>query len=370
MPADAPVSRAADWRVAGRSAARTAAALGSAAGVTGAKQFPADLGLPGMRHGAVLRPPSHGAELVSADTTAASAVPGATVVRDGSFVGVVASSSETAALARDKIEARWSFPAWDEPEPVTPASLESWLRDHPKDGDGLFGRSQAERGDVAAALRAGPVRLDASYSAAFIAHVPMEPRSALAQWRDDGGVTVWTGTSTPFRARGELAAALGLAEELVQVVVPDYGGGFGGKHGSVVALEAARLARATGGPVRVQWTRPEEFQGSYLRPAAIIDVQRGGGGRRLTDGLGVHEPQLGRGGHRAAVPDPELAADVRAGGVAAGAGVLPGAGGDGEQLRPRVAPGRAGGGGGRGPGGVPAAAPGRRAAGGGAARGG
>jgi CO/xanthine dehydrogenase Mo-binding subunit/aerobic-type carbon monoxide dehydrogenase small subunit (CoxS/CutS family) len=272
VPADAPVSRAADWRVAGRSAARTAAALGSAAGVTGAKQFPADLGLPGMRHGAVLRPPSHGAELVSADTTAASAVPGATVVRDGSFVGVVASSSETAALARDKIEARWSFPAWDEPEPVTPASLESWLRDHPKDGDGLFGRSQAERGDVAAALRAGPVRLDASYSAAFIAHVPMEPRSALAQWRDDGGVTVWTGTSTPFRARGELAAALGLAEELVQVVVPDYGGGFGGKHGSVVALEAARLARATGGPVRVQWTRPEEFQGSYLRPAAIIDV--------------------------------------------------------------------------------------------------
>ena len=126
---------------------------------------------------------------------------------------------------------------------------------------------------MASALRAGPVRLDARYSAAFIAHVPMEPRSALAQWRDDGGVTVWTGASTPFRARGELAAALGLADELVQVVVPDYGGGFGGKHGSVVALEAARLARATGGPVRVQWTRPEEFQGSYLRPAAFVEVQ-------------------------------------------------------------------------------------------------
>ncbi|MGH3409552.1 MAG: xanthine dehydrogenase family protein molybdopterin-binding subunit, partial [Streptosporangiaceae bacterium] len=260
-------------RTAGRTAGRTATGPGSAAGVTGAKQFPADLALPGMRHGAVLRPPSHGAELVSADTTAASGVPGVRVVRDGSFVGVVASDSLTAALARDKIEARWSFPAWDEPEPVTPASLESWLREHPKDCDGLFGRSQQERGDVAAALRAGPVRLDATYSAAFIAHVPMEPRSALAQWRDDGGVTVWTGTSTPFRARGELAAALGLAQELVQVVVPDYGGGFGGKHGSVVALEAARLARATGRPVRVQWTRPEEFQGSYLRPAAVIDVR-------------------------------------------------------------------------------------------------
>ena len=277
VPADAAVTRAADWRVAGRAAATP----GAAAVVTGTKRFPADLSLPGMRHGAVLRPPWHGAELLSADTTAAGEVPGVTVVRDGSLVGVVASDWRTAAQARDKIQARWSAPAWQQP-PVTPASLESWLRQHPKDGDGLFGRSEQDRGDVAAALRAGPVRLDATYSAAFIAHVPMEPRSALAQWRDDGeggagGVIVWTGTSTPFRARGELAAALGLAEELVQVVVPDYGGGFGGKHGSVVALEAARLARATGGPVRVQWTRPEEFQGSYLRPAAVIDVSSAAG---------------------------------------------------------------------------------------------
>ena len=268
VAADTAVTRAADWRVAGH----TAATPGAAAVVTGTKRFPADLVRPGLRHGAVLRPPSHGSELISADTTAASAVPGVTVVRDGSFVGVVGPDSSTAALARDKIQARWSPPAWDAPEPVTPASLESWLRSHPKDGEGLFGRSQQDRGDVDEALRAGPVRLDAQYSAAFIAHVPMEPRSALAQWRDDGGVTVWTGTSTPFRARGELAAALGLAQDQVQVVVPDYGGGFGGKHGSVVALEAARLARATGGPVRVQWTRPEEFQGSYLRPAAVIDV--------------------------------------------------------------------------------------------------
>ncbi len=256
-----------------------AAALGSAAGVTGAKQFPADLSLPGMRHGAVLRPPSHGAELVSADTTAASAVPGVTVVRDGSFVGVVASSSVTAALARDKIEARWSFPAWDEPEPVTPASLESWLREHPKDGDGLFGRSQAERGDVAAALRAGPVRLDASYSAAFIAHVPMEPRSALAQWRDDGGVTVWTGTSTPFRARGELAAALGLAET-------GPGGGAGLRRR--IRRQARQRGGARGGPAGPGHGRPgagavDQAGGiPGLLPAAGRDHRRasGGGGRR------------------------------------------------------------------------------------------
>jgi CO/xanthine dehydrogenase Mo-binding subunit len=122
-----------------------------------------------------------------------------------------------------------------------------------------------------AALAAGPVRLAAHYTAAYIAHVPLEPRSAVATWRD-GHLTVWTGTSTPFRARRELAEALGVPEPSVHVIVPDYGGGFGGKHGSSVAAEAARLARSAGGPVKVQWSRHEEFHWGYLRPAALIDI--------------------------------------------------------------------------------------------------
>jgi isoquinoline 1-oxidoreductase len=80
------------------------------------------------------------------------------------------------------------------------------------------------------------------------------------------------GTSTPFRARGEVAAALGVAESDVDIIVPDYGGGFGGKHGGAVAIEAARLARAAGRPVKVQWSRDEEFHQGYLRPAALLDV--------------------------------------------------------------------------------------------------
>ncbi|MBO0815580.1 MAG: xanthine dehydrogenase family protein molybdopterin-binding subunit, partial [Actinobacteria bacterium] len=126
-------------------------------------------------------------------------------------------------------------------------------------------------GDVDAALAAGPSRLAASYTTAYLAHVPLEPRVALARW-ESGRLTVWAGTSTPFRARGELAEALGLDEAAIQVIVPDYGGGFGGKHGSAVALEAARLARAADGPVKVAWSREEEFRWGYLRPAAVIDV--------------------------------------------------------------------------------------------------
>jgi nicotinate dehydrogenase subunit B len=272
VAADAAVTPGAAWRVAGQ----PARALGAADVVTGTKRFPADLRMAGMAHGCVLRPPSHGAELISADTSAAAALPEIMVVRDGSFVGVIGPDSPAARRALALVAARWSAADWDEPEPLSPDGLESYLRAHPVHAEGRGGRFEQETGDVAAALSAGPVRLSATYTAAFIAHAPLEPRSALARW-DDAGLTVWTGTSTPFRARGELAAALALPEEAVQVIVPDYGGGFGGKHGSTVALEAARLARAAGRPVHVQWSRQEEFQGSYLRPAAVIDVSGAAG---------------------------------------------------------------------------------------------
>ena len=88
-------------------------------------------------------------------------------------------------------------------------------------------------------------------------------------------MTVWTGTQQPFFVRYELAAALGLAEEQVRVIVPDTGGGFGSKHTEDVAVAAARLARAAGAPVRVALSREEEFAWTYMRPAAVIDVRSG-----------------------------------------------------------------------------------------------
>lgn len=156
------------------------------------------------------------------------------------------------------------------PQPAT-ADLADWLRSHPAEQHGWGGAFRHEEGDVDAALAAGPLRLAATYCAAYIAHVPLEPRSALARWQD-GRLTVWVGTSTPFRARSELADVLRVPESQIQVIVPDFGGGFGGKHGATVALEAARLSRAAGRPVRVQWSREEEFRCGYLRPAAVIDV--------------------------------------------------------------------------------------------------
>jgi isoquinoline 1-oxidoreductase len=100
----------------------------------------------------------------------------------------------------------------------------------------------------------------------------METRTALAEW-SDGKLTVWTGTQASFGYHGELARTFRLSNENVRVIVPDFGGGFGGKHTAECAIEAARLAQAAGKPVLVRWTREEEFTWAYFRPAAVIDAE-------------------------------------------------------------------------------------------------
>ncbi len=112
----------------------------------------------------------------------------------------------------------------------------------------------------------------ATYTVAYIAHVPLEPRAAVAEWQPDGKLTVWTGTQVPFGVRAELAEALQTEEGLVRVVVPDTGSAYGGKHTGECAIEAARLAKAAGQPVKIVWTREEEFTWAYFRPAGVIDV--------------------------------------------------------------------------------------------------
>jgi isoquinoline 1-oxidoreductase len=100
----------------------------------------------------------------------------------------------------------------------------------------------------------------------------MEPRAAVAEW-ENGSLTVWTATQNPFRVRQELANAFNIPQEKVRVIIPDFGGGFGGKHTGETAVEAARLAQAAGKPVAVRWIRQEEFTWAYFRPAAVIDAQ-------------------------------------------------------------------------------------------------
>jgi isoquinoline 1-oxidoreductase len=270
IAADARPQAAAQWTAAGRSVPK----VNGRDLVTGAHRFPSDVARPGMLHGAVLRPPAFGAKLRALDDAAAKRVAGATVVRDGDFAGVVARDAHTARKALAALHATWDAPAGPDP-----AELEAILRRPASGGrEGRGGRGPrggGERGDVAAGLAAAAHRLEATYTVPYIAHAPLEPRAAVAEWSEDGKLTVWTGTQRPFGVRDELMRAFRLAADKVRVIVPDTGSGYGGKHTGDAAVEAASLARAVGLPVAVRWSREEEFTWAYFRPAGVIDVRAG-----------------------------------------------------------------------------------------------
>lgn len=155
---------------------------------------------------------------------------------------------------------------------LSEAGLDAYLRSHPREEEGWEGSFEHESGDVDAAIAAASQTLRATYQTPYIAHVPLETHCAVAAW-DADRVTVWTGSQRPFGVREQVAAELAIAEEQVRVIVPPTGGGYGGKHAGEAAVAAARQSRADGHPVKVRWTRAQEFESAYFRPAAVIDVR-------------------------------------------------------------------------------------------------
>jgi nicotinate dehydrogenase subunit B len=236
--------------------------------VTGQRRYASDVTRPAMQHGAVLWPPVRGATLLEVDTGLAERLPGVTLVRDGAFIGAVAESPFAARAAVATVRARWERPSY----PAEPG-IEGYLESHPQSGDD-WDTDEDRDGDVEAGLGSALHRLELRYRTAYIAHVPLEPRCAVAEWTGNR-LTVWVGTQTPFRARSQVAGTLGCSEDDVRIIVPPTGAGFGGKHGGDIATAAARLARASGRPVRVAFSREEEFLHGYLRPMSIIDVRAG-----------------------------------------------------------------------------------------------
>jgi CO/xanthine dehydrogenase Mo-binding subunit len=265
VTAETPLIPAANWKVAGQSVLK----VDGRDFVTGKHRYPSDQRLPDMLYGKVLRPTVFNATLVSVDTQKAEQM-GATVVHDGNFVGVAAPSTEAAAAAIAAIHAEWK----SDPQPSS-KELFDYLRKNTVEGKDPTGDGDRyDVGNVDQALGSADHRLQQTYTVAYIAHTPLEPRAALAKW-DGDKLTVWTGTQRPFGVRGQLAEAFRIPEDQVRVLMPDTGSGYGGKHTGETAIEAARLARAAKRPVKVVWTREEEFTWAYFRPAGVIDVTCG-----------------------------------------------------------------------------------------------
>ena len=261
LPSEDPLVAPAEWSVAGR----TVAKVDGRDFVTGAHRYPSDEKLPNMLFGKIVRPPAFDATLLSADTSEASKLPDITVVRDGNFLGVAAPTSALAAKAAAAIHTTWK----SDPQPSN-AQLFEYLKKNQLPASEREG-ARFEVGNVSAVFSATHNRLQSTFNINYIAHAPLEPRAALAQW-DGDQLTVWTGTQRPFGVRSELASAFHMPEQKIRVLMPDTGSGYGGKHTGDAALEAARLARAAKQPVKVVWTRDEEFTWAYFRPAGVIEI--------------------------------------------------------------------------------------------------
>jgi nicotinate dehydrogenase subunit B len=270
--ADRPVpSRPpAQWSVAGRSAPR----LDLPDKVAGRPRFLHDLVLPGMAYGRVVRPPARIAGLTG--LAGPDLGPGTVLVRDGSFLGVVAETDRAALRAAGRVAraARWQA----RPSLPDPGDLRGFL---------LAAASQPETVvDQPAADAAGTATrtLTAEFTRPFLAHASVAPSCAIARW-DGGSVTVWCHSQGIFLLRAAIAAGLGLRAGQVTVHYVEGAGLYGHNGADDVAMDAVLLARAVPGrAVRVQWTRTDEMCWSPLGPAMLARLSAGldAGGRIVT----------------------------------------------------------------------------------------
>jgi nicotinate dehydrogenase subunit B len=250
------------WKVAGTSVSK----INGTSFITGRHQYVSDMKLPGMLYGKILRAPAYGASLVSVDVSEAKSMKGVTVIKDGDFVGVTAPSLHVAIEALKAIKAEWKTTS----QPSRSEIFE-YLKQKAEGGNG---RDSNVKGDAEGAYGAADIKLEQTFHIDYIAHAPLEPRAGLAEWTGDK-LTVWTGTQRPFGVQEDLEKAFHIAKENIRVIQPDTGSGYGGKHTGEAGIEAARLAREVKKPVKVVWTREEEFTWAYFRPAGVIEVKAG-----------------------------------------------------------------------------------------------
>jgi isoquinoline 1-oxidoreductase len=257
------VTGASDFTVMGRAHRQRLDAIDR---VTGRAVYSQDVLPEGVLFATVLRPPAYGAKVGSSDLASVERLPGVVqVVDDGDLLAVLAESDEAAALAARMAAVTWQTvdgqpSRWDMPAVLVESGRDAY--------------AVQETGDLDAGFRAAAHVLESTYYIPYIAPAPMEPRAAVASW-EGGRLTVWAGTQRPFGIRQELAQAFGLEESQVRVIAPEIGGGFGAKSPYGIAIEAARLARIAGRPVRIAFTRAEETMWSNFRPAALIRIRSG-----------------------------------------------------------------------------------------------
>jgi isoquinoline 1-oxidoreductase len=233
--------------------------------VTGEARFAGDIQLPGMLYAKIVRPPAHGAKRTSIDTSAVEGIPDVRVLSDDDLVAVLHPYPDIAQQALEKIKANYVVPQ-------TGINHETIFDHLLKNAPSPVVAS--EGGDLKTGEKKAATIIEEIYLNSYVAHAPMETHTAVAQF-ENGKMTVWASTQSPFAVQRQVAEALGLSTDKVRVITPFVGGGFGGKSASAQAIEAARLAKLSGKPVMVMWSREEEFFFDTFRPAAVVKIRSG-----------------------------------------------------------------------------------------------
>jgi len=234
--------------------------------VIGGPSFIQDLKVPGMVHARVVRPPNPGAKLVAMDESSLKDIPGLVqVVQRGNFIGVVAEREEQAIRAARLLKVEW------QETDVYPrmGDLFTELRGQPTEDNVLV-----EQGDLEKAFAGAARQVHATYYEPYHAHASLGPSCALAEVKGDQ-VTVWASTQGPYPLRGALAELLDLPAENVRLIHVEGAGCYGQNGSDDAAADAVILAQAVGRPVRVQWTRRDEFVWEPKSPAMVMEVRGG-----------------------------------------------------------------------------------------------
>jgi isoquinoline 1-oxidoreductase len=233
--------------------------------VTGKAKYSADIQLPGMLYAKILRPPAHGAKMLDVDLSEVKKIKDVQVVKEGDLIAVLHKYPDVAEAALLKIKAKFDIPKSD----LTDKNIFDHLLKVASNG-----KVAKSEGDLKSGEEQSVNVFDETYFDGYKAHSPIEPHAAVVNI-EGKKVTVWASTQTPFRAKQAVAEALSISEKNVRIIPPFLGGGFGGKSTNLQIIEAARLAKITGKPVQVAWTRAEEFFFDSFRPAAVVKIKSG-----------------------------------------------------------------------------------------------
>jgi nicotinate dehydrogenase subunit B len=233
---------------------------------SGQQSFIQDLVVPGMLHGRLVRPPSSSAQFVSVDEASIKHIPGIVkVVQRGNFVGVVAEREEQAVLASQQLKVEWA----ETPSMPPMNELYSYMLSLPTEDTILIDDDQVEQ-----VIADSAHQISAEYRQPYHSHASIGPSCAVADAQKDQ-ITVWCSTPGPYPLRGAIAQLVGMPDDKLHLIHVEGAGSYGQNGADDAAADAVILSQAVGKPVRLQWSRQDEFLWEPKAPAMVMQVQAG-----------------------------------------------------------------------------------------------